>query len=155
MSYLESKTIPPPAPPRIVPWNSLQASLREGLGRRLTLVVSVAGSGKTTCLNHFFQVAVSFGQHAVWLSLDARDNDRFRFWNSFFSTLEKLELDLSPAAFAESLRGDGADQAGLIEALDRIAAAPFEIYLVLDNYQEITSQAVHDDLMFWIEHMPA
>ncbi|MCL1797107.1 MAG: LuxR C-terminal-related transcriptional regulator [Eggerthellaceae bacterium] len=153
MNYLESKTIPPAIPSRIVPWNNLQERLREGLNRKLTLVVSVAGSGKTTCLNHFFHAAVSFGHHAIWLSLDSRDNNYSQFWDSLFSALEKLELGLNTEGYPES-KDRGTDKSWLIEALDRIAGAPFEIYLVLDNYQEITSPTIHDDLMFWIEHMP-
>ena len=127
--------------------------MREGLNRRLTLIVSVAGSGKTTCLNHFFHAAVSFGQHAVWLSLDSSDNDRSRFWISFFGSLEKLDLSLLEETNLGSLDGR-TDQTWLTESLGQIGAAPFEIFLVLDNYQEIKSQTIHEDLLFWIEHMP-
>lgn len=154
MNYLESKTVPPTVPTHIIPWSCLQTRLHEGLSRRLMLVVAVAGSGKTTCLYHFFQSAASFGQRPVWLSLDASDDNPPRFWESFFGALGKLDLGITPMMAPREPRVEASDLDRLTEALGQVATAPFDIFLVIDDYQEIHHPAIHEALMFWIEHMP-
>lgn len=60
--------------PSLVSRPRLSERLREGLGCKLTLVSAPAGFGKTTLLS--VGLAASSGDRfAVWLSLDAADND--------------------------------------------------------------------------------
>jgi hypothetical protein len=52
---LRSKLAPPPAPKGIAPRGQLLDRLREGRGRRLTLVCAPAGYGKTTVLAQWLE----------------------------------------------------------------------------------------------------
>ncbi|MCL1846680.1 MAG: LuxR C-terminal-related transcriptional regulator [Coriobacteriia bacterium] len=156
LGYLTNKTIPPPPPPRLVPVGKLHSRLQTGLSKRLTLLTAVAGSGKTTCLSSFFQTVSRTDKRAVWLTLDTSDNERSRFWVSFLDALASLDPGLSTtvSAMSESSWTGFADMDWLSQPLGQIAALPFEIFFVLDDYQKISSEQISTDLIYWIEHMP-
>jgi LuxR family maltose regulon positive regulatory protein len=156
MEYQSSKMIPPPAPARIVPWRGLADCFRAARECRLALIVAFAGSGKTTYLRHL-QLLADSDCRTAWLSLDVSDNDPSRFWTLFLDALDRLGLALSPdEGEGNRLRQIQTNEPGwLTEALGKIAAAPFEVCLFLDDYQKISTRAIHDKLLFWIEHMPS
>jgi LuxR family maltose regulon positive regulatory protein len=149
--------IPSPRP-NLVPRQRLLERLDQGLQCRLTLVSAPAGFGKTTLLSEWIRGLQTGGSpsiRAAWISLDEADNDPARF----------------SAYLAASLRGvgEGIDQLGergiewagssipeshLVRLINRAAALPHTVVLVLDDYHLITSQAIHDAVTFLIDHLP-
>jgi LuxR family maltose regulon positive regulatory protein len=120
---------------------------------RLTLVSAPAGFGKTTLLATWLHQAPAAGRCIAWLSLDAADNEPTSFWTYVVSALngavpgrgtllELLESTPVPTELA------------LTTLLNDLAAAPDEVWLVLDDYHLIGDHEVGRGIVFLLEHLP-
>ncbi len=138
--------------PALVPRPRLQEQIAQGLRGPLTLITAPAGFGKTTLVA---SCVAGCGMPVAWLSLDKNDNQAGRFLKYLVATLQ--EADHAIGSEAEKLMAASqqvppeAILTGLINDLD---AAAGEIALVLDDYQFISSQAVHEAVAFLLEHCP-
>lgn len=126
--------------------------LDEGLrlGRRLTLISTPAGYGKTTLIADWIH---HHKLPAVWLSLDEGDNDPARFLSYLIAAIRtvKPEIgDLSPIHFPPG----GSDQGILVALVNELAKVSELFLLVLDDYHTIHAQSIHDALAFLIENLP-
>ncbi len=126
------------------------------MDRTLTLISALAGSGKTTILSSWLRQA---NVTVAWLSLDEHDNDLHRFWMYLLATLEKLRPDILTQAL-EGLKVARARQSPLGEEivtalLNDLAGLEDEIVLVLDDYHEIITPAIHTSLALLLNHLPA
>ena len=142
----------PPPRPDLVPRPDLLARLTVGARGKLTVVAAPAGYGKTTLLSAW---AAQAEYPVAWLALDDGDNDPARFWSYLVLALQRVYPGLGegvlplvraapPAPFAVLLPP-------LLEALLRL---PHPLALVLDDYQGITHQAIHDGLAAVLPHLP-
>ena len=133
--------------PRLVDW------LTEALAGELTVVCAPAGFGKTALLADW---ARRSAQPAAWLSLDTGDNDPVRFWRHVAAALggvrDGFGQRLGPLLGPPSPRSF---EAVVTTLVNELSAAPGELVLVLDDYHLIDSQAVHQSVMFLLEHLPA
>jgi LuxR family maltose regulon positive regulatory protein len=84
---LQTKLYIPPVRPELVSRPRLIEQLNAGLHRKLTLLSSPAGFGKTTLLSEWVG---SCGRPVAWLSLDEGDNDPTRFWAYFIAALQTV-----------------------------------------------------------------
>ena len=149
-----------PLPPRhLVARTRLFTWFGEVLKRPVTLLCAPAGSGKSTLVSSWLRES-SFS--SAWLSLDQADNDPTRFWPYLFTALDTLYPGVGEHALhlLRSLRipviervltlllnllGDG-------EPTLREGAS--EALLVLDDYHAISTEAIHRDMAFLLEHLP-
>jgi len=143
--------IPPVTATRITRPRLFQL-LDEGLrlGRRLTLISTPAGYGKTTLIADWIH---SHKLPAAWLSLDEGDNDPVRFLSYLITAIRTLKPeigDLSPIHFPPR----GSDQGILVALVNELAKVSELFLLVLDDYHTIYAQPVHDALAFLIENLP-
>ena len=130
----------------------LHDTLNAGLTRKLTLVSAPAGSGKTTLLSEWIRHKSIL---AAWLSLDDNDNDLGRFLTYIITALQTIEPEIGETAltmlqFPQLPPLD----ALLTPVINEIAALQDDIVLVLDDYHLIDVQAVHDALIFLLDHLP-
>jgi LuxR family maltose regulon positive regulatory protein len=169
-------TIPPQRTDTIVRPRLLD-QLGQGLARKLTLVVAPAGYGKTSLLSAWatslaerqkakgkrqddgddtlsFSFSL-FPSRVAWLTLDATDDDPKRFWLYLIAALDALHpglgmraLELLSAAPAISI------EAALTVLLNTIAERSERLIIVLDNYDAITTPAIHQALSFLVEYLP-
>jgi LuxR family maltose regulon positive regulatory protein len=133
--------------------------LEAGLTHKLTLISAPAGFGKTTLVSEWLRHRTA---PAAWISLDEGDNTLNRFVTYLVAALQTLHADIgasieamlqsSPPSSTESL---------MTVVLNDIVTAPAEtdsvqhpFILVLDDYQLIKAQAVHQAVAFLLEHMP-
>lgn len=136
---LATKLYIPPPPPRAVRRPRLVEQLTEGVHRKLTLISAPAGFGKTTVVREW--VATS-GTHVAWLSLDEGDSDPARFLTYLIAALRTIVPGIG-----ESLLGAlqspqlPSNEAVLTPLLNEIAAIPYQVILVLDDYHAIDSKA--------------
>src|ERR1700744_4947828 len=152
---LATKLNVPGLRPGLVPRPRLARQLDEGDGQGLVLVCAPAGYGKTVLVGEWARR----GHHPVaWLSLDDGDNDPARFWRHALGALDRVRPGISeregplpgpptPSPFGPvvtALINEVAAQPGPAEAQ----------LLVLDDYHVISSQAVHESLVFLLEHQP-
>ena len=138
---------------QLVSRDSLIDALGAGRAHKVTLVDAPAGSGKTTLLA---QWAVEEQGHArfAWLSLETSDNDPVRFWTYVVATLQQAEPDL--AGEASRLLQARADLTEVIlpTLLNELTGVEGDLVLVLDDYHLIGARVVHEQMAFFIDHMP-
>ena len=152
---LLTKLSVPLARPSLVSRPRLSQRLREGLGCKLTLVSAPAGFGKTTLLSVWLAASSGDDRCAVWLSLDAADNDQARFWRYFIAAVDRLRPGAGDAALM-LLRSPQAPpiETVLTTLLNGLTGLEADAVLVLDDYHLIESRAIHEALTFLIEHLP-
>jgi LuxR family maltose regulon positive regulatory protein len=129
--------------------------LATGPARRLTLISAPAGWGKSTLLAAWAGHDTERRPFA-WLSLDARDGEGGRFWTYFVAALRTLDPRFGLAAL-ELLTAPGVDmeREALPVLINEIEALPEPFVLVLDDYHAIGSPAIHAQLAYLLEHLPA
>jgi LuxR family transcriptional regulator, maltose regulon positive regulatory protein len=144
---LRTKITIPPLRAERLPREHLLARLDLGAHRKVTLVVAPAGSGKTSLVSHWVQAR---SQPVSWLSLDEGDNDPIRFWSYLYAALARLyPLDeLTPPDATQSVT------AALTALINTMLASDRPGLLVLDDYQLIRDEAIHEGLAFFLEHLP-
>lgn len=130
----------------------LQEQIVQGLCGPLTLIVAPAGFGKTTLVA---SCITSCGMPAAWLSLDKDDNQAGRFLNYVIAALHETDNSIgSEAAQLMEGRQQPPPEVVLTSLINDLDAASGETALVLDDYQFISSQAVHEEVAFLLEHCP-
>ena len=138
--------------PELVPRPRLRARVAEGLCRPLTLITAPAGFGKTTLVASCVAVC---GMPVAWLSLDRNDNQVGRFLRYLVAALHQTDNTIgSEAAQLLAAAGQAPPEAILTTLVNDLESAGQEIALVLDDYQFISNQAVHEAVAFFLQHCP-
>ncbi len=150
---LTTKFYLPPPRVHLVARQRLMERLTHGLYSKLTLISAPAGFGKTTLLSSW--QAITQIPHA-WLALDTGDNDPIRFWTYVVATLQSIcptvkdkvmpLLQTIPLPPIEAI---------LTILINECARVPHDVVLLLDDYHLITTQAIHDGMIFLLEHLPS
>ncbi|NTW01237.1 MAG: helix-turn-helix domain-containing protein [Oscillochloris sp.] len=149
---LETKLYLPRPRPDLVHRPHLSAYLDSLLTVPLTLIAAPAGFGKTTLLALWLQQAAT---PAVWLSLDAGDDDLPTFVRYLVATLQRT----LPSAGQGTLALLGTSQPLpaqmlLTPLINDLLALLQDTVLVLDDYHVITSTVVHEVIAFLLAHLP-
>lgn len=123
-------------------------------GSRLTLVSAPAGFGKTTLLAEWLDATPGDDRAVAWVSLDPSDNEPARFWTYVVTALQGA----LPTVGSESLEllssAPSSTDLGLTTLLNELAAAPGEVWLVLDDYHLVDDHDVGGGVAFLLEHLP-
>lgn len=151
---LATKLYRPPARGQAVARPRLTEKLLAGACRPgcFCILSGPAGFGKTTLLGEFL---AGLAIRTAWLSLDAGDNDPFRFWTYLVVACQTAEEGLGPPLLPllqspQPLPVEAAP-AGLINVL---AAWGGELVLVLDDYHTIRNEAINAGMTYLLEHLP-
>jgi LuxR family maltose regulon positive regulatory protein len=133
----------------------LNGGLRGASG--LTLISAPAGFGKTTLVSAWVR---SCKLPAVWLSLDAGDNDPIRFLTylvAAFQTLAQKKgwetIGAGALALLQSSQSPTPD-AILTTLVNELSSISDNFILVLDDYHVIDSPPVDQALTFLVEYQP-
>jgi LuxR family maltose regulon positive regulatory protein len=130
----------------------LQELIAQGLRGPLTLITAPAGFGKTTLVT---SCIVSYGLPVAWLSLDKDDNQARRFLNYLVAALQEADNKIgNQAAQLVAEAQQAPPEAVLTSLINDLDTTGREIVLVLDDYQFISSKAVHEGVAFLLEHCP-
>jgi LuxR family maltose regulon positive regulatory protein len=152
MPLLATKINIPPVRENRVLRPHLIARLNAGLTRRLTLVSSPAGFGKTTLLSEF---AVQSDRPVAWFSIDEEDNDNTRFIAYLIAALRTIEPGFGESIFPALQTPKPERIESLLTMLINEIAAEFPAFvLVLDDYHLIETPAIHQNLAYLGEHQP-
>ena len=151
-----TKLAAPRLPGSPVQRERLLAELEGALSVPLTLLSASAGWGKTTLLSMWGSLHPN---QVAWLSLDSLDNEPFRFWAAVIAALRTRLPGVGALALAMLHSPQPPPFSALLTALLNDLAEVEEpatpLVLLLDDYQVIDDQAVHETLAFWGEHLPA
>ena len=121
---------------------------------RLTLVSAPAGFGKTTLMSAWLRKP-EIGQFA-WLTLDKEDNDPVRFWRYLDAALQGIDPRLGESIRPSLFAPQPAPFRGIVTGLvNDILAVGVPFVLVLDDYHQIESDAVHEALNYLVDHLPS
>jgi LuxR family maltose regulon positive regulatory protein len=145
---LETKLYVPRWRAGLVPRPELIGRIHGGAERRLTLVSAPAGSGKTTLLAEW----IAGTGPAGWVSLDPSENDPTLFLAYVVRALQKVDPAVGKQALP--LLHTSPPQAVLTALINEIADSGSDFVLVLDDYHVIEAQAVHDAVVFLLDHLP-
>lgn len=153
-NLLVTKLYAPLARPNLIPRPRLIQQLNEGLqpSRRLTLVSAPAGYGKTTLVTEWLRgLPTSF----AWLSLDESDNDPARFLAYFIAALRGVDEHIGKTALS-TLQSPQLPSSEIVLTMliNEIASVSTPIILVLDDYHEIISPPIHQQITFLLDHLP-
>jgi LuxR family maltose regulon positive regulatory protein len=152
-SLLAIKAQPPAVPPTMVRRRRLAEQLTASTKLPFTLVSGGPGAGKTLAAAAWAASGDVPGKVA-WLSLDESDNDPTAFWSNILGALGRSGgvPDLSPLRDIIPTAGFGVAES--LEVRSRLTELPAPIVLVLDDFQEITSEAVLETFGQLVDHLP-
>ena len=151
---LRSKLAPPQARKGIAPRGQLLDRLREGRGRKLTLISAPAGYGKTTVLAQWRE-ADDKRTPFVWLSADEGDEDPVRLWSHLIAGLQAVH-SRAGAGSVEALRaGPSTLQSVVLPLLlDELSDAS-PLVLVVDDWHQVRGRACDESMRILLEGRPA
>jgi LuxR family transcriptional regulator, maltose regulon positive regulatory protein len=147
---------PLPRPEQLVRRRLLEI-LRNALDFKVTIVSAPTGYGKTTLLAHWRQVEEAEVPFA-WVSLDEQDNDSIRLWRHIVEALRQVVPQAGNFG-ADVLVGLSAVGQRFVEItlptlINEIAELPYQVVVVLDDYQFVTEEGSHETVAFFVEHLP-
>ena len=151
-ALLHTKICLPFVRPSLVGRPRLQKQIGQGLRVPLTLIIAPAGFGKTTLTA---SSVARFGMSVAWLSLDQSDNLDGHFLTYMIAALQSADSQIGSDA-ARLIAGieHASPQAVLTSLINDLESVDKEMVLVLDDYQYISSSAVHEQVAFLLEHCP-
>jgi LuxR family transcriptional regulator, maltose regulon positive regulatory protein len=123
---------------------------------RLCLLVAPAGAGKTKALRHWTRQHHIHGDLSVaWISLRLEHNLPWRFFNDLSACLDilnkekygLLRTDSSPKNWME-VEGE------MIQVINNLMGSPAPITLIMDNYERIQNEGIHQAVKLFIEYLP-
>jgi len=153
---LSTKLYVPRLPARLVPRSRLIERLRQGLSQSLILLCAPVGFGKTTLLAEFL---AECGVPAVWLSLDAEDNDPQHFLSTLLAAFQTRDPSLGASVQAHLSSPHGLQGLSLSAVFTQLAGdltsrTSGEFLLVLDDYHTITLEPLQHAIAQLLEHCP-
>jgi LuxR family maltose regulon positive regulatory protein len=143
-----------------------------GLMRPLTLISAPAGFGKSTLLSAWLDQQAAGADPAApayvtcWLSLDSAENQATRFWTYLVAAiqtgykkqqLEQSEIsDLWLGNLLENLQSEPLPSIPTVldELINAISESSERFLLVLDDYHNIHSPDIHEQMTYLLDHQP-
>lgn len=150
---LETKFHLPTPHGRLVPRPRLSEQVDRATAATLTLVSAPAGFGKTTVMSELART--TDGANLAWLSLDPGDNDPVTFWTYVIEAVDRAAPGVGGAARSIVAGAQGTVDAAVTTLLNSIAAVTTDLVLVLDDFHVVESPAVHEQVGYLLDHLPA
>ena len=153
---LATKLRVPRPRPHLVHRPRLIQRLEQGMERALTLISAPVGFGKSTLLSDWL---ASCTIPVAWLSLEPQDNEPARFLSYLLAALQSYDPHLGTIrqVLHHPLQPPSMETVLTLlinDLLIRRVTAQEHVVLVLDNYQVVTLESIHDALSFLLEHLP-
>ena len=156
---IKTKSLIPPLRDGFVSRPHLFEKLEQGAQRALTLISAPAGYGKTTLLSEWITTREKKGASlpltVCWLSLDPGDNDPIRFLSYLTATLDKVNPEATEGTRSLLQSSQSFNpQIPISVLINNLQEIPHSVSLILDDYQFINNQTIHNGITFLLEHIP-
>ena len=149
--FAVTKFQPTILPTTLVSRSVLHEQLTAGAGKRLTVVVGSAGTGKSVLLSSW--TATRPADMTSWLSCDEADANPVRFWAGFIEAPRNVEPGFGADA-ADLLAMDGAMSADVTASIANDAAKlPAGSAIIVDDFHAAAA-AVSRDMTDLVERWP-
>lgn len=150
---LRMKLAPPLPTANMLPRPDVVSRL-VGTAWKVCLISAPAGWGKTSLLSELYRIE-SDQQRFAFLRLEEGDDDTAVFWTYVVAALRSAHPTLMADA-DEALRTPGIDPMQQIVPLliNELAELTEPTVLVLDDYQMVGSEDIHNSLAHFIDHLP-
>lgn len=156
LPLIATRFTPPRSPGSLQLRDRLLRRLDAATGSALTLVCAPAGFGKTTLLVQWYHHRQQQGDALAWLSMDEDDGPPALFMRYLQAALAPLWQGWSPAFLRQADDGPAADLTlFLAELVNQLHRCPHPLYLIIDDYQNISHPAIHAGLSWLLNHAPA
>ncbi len=150
---LVTKLHPPFVPRQTVARERLFERLRDGRGRRLTLVACPAGFGKSTLLAAWRE-REAHERPVAWVTLDEGDNDAVVLWSHAIEALCRACPALDRERLATLAAASPLIEVVLPRLVNALADQP-EVVLVLDDLHRLSSASARDSIAWFVEFAPS
>ena len=131
---------------------ALIVRLQQSLDKKLILVSAPAGYGKTTLILEWL---ATVNDPSAWITLDQGDNDIGTFWSYLTHALQMVCPPLKNAFTKDLLpSNDLMLETYLVDLINELDQRHQSIILILDDYQVIQSQDIHQGIAYLIDHAP-
>lgn len=155
LPLITTKLSPPRLAGRLVQRQRLINNLSQAAASALILVEASAGFGKTTLLAQWRKELLSQGRAVAWLSLDREDDSPHQFMTYLVSALGAALPGVGEGARALLQSGPLVPPKVVVSILiNELAALQQEVHLILDDYHTITSNEIHQLLVYLLTHAP-
>ena len=144
-TLISTKLMVPSSGRALMRRHRLERMLTAGLQGPLTVVVSPAGCGKTALVSRWAAEVSRRGTQVGWVSLDAKDDDPFRFWSYVYAA-----LGLTSDPDGTDVRSEDPEDF-LVPLSNRLAALDDELVLVLDDVHVLTDARIQRGLRFLLK----
>ena len=126
-----------------------------GSTAKLVLVDAPAGFGKSSVVAQWCAFPGQSREFA-WVSVDAGDNDAARLWWYIVAALQRARPELRAGELLRQLERQRPDLRGSVlpALVNELAELASPVALVLDDYHLISNRACHDQLEFFLLHLP-
>jgi LuxR family transcriptional regulator, maltose regulon positive regulatory protein len=129
----------------------LSGKLVEAVKHKLVLLSAPAGYGKTTLV---VEVLRDYKKPIGWFSLEVSDNVPSNFWNYLITALQNVIPGVWQPALNSLQSPDPPPSEWLLTTIiNSISSYDSDFVLVLDDYHNIESPAIHEAVSFLIEHL--
>lgn len=153
LKILSTKLYIPPPRSNLVSRPRLLDLLSRKTDGKLILVSAPAGYGKTTLLSEWInQSDLPF----AWLSLDSQDNEINRFLTYLIASLQTIGLTIDDQASGMiQVQQQDIIEGILIQLINRISVAEKNFLVVLDDYDLIQNQKIHNTIAYLLDNQPS
>ena len=152
-TLLVTKLHPPFVPAQTVARERLFERMRDGRGRRLSLVACPAGFGKSTLLAAWRETE-SRDRPVAWLTLDEGDNDAVVLWAHVVEALCRACPGLARDALSALVASAPVLEVVLPRLVNELAEQD-EVVLVLDDFHRLSSASSRDGVAWFVDHLPS
>lgn len=155
---LNTKLHAPSPQSHVVQRSRLVDALSEAIQQQQhVLVTAPTGFGKTTLLSLWVKSleVATFPIEVTWLTLDQRDDELKGFLCYLVAAIQHIRKDVGMMAMQYLLQSGCVDTSEIPLTLlinDLLQSIP--LVLVIDDYHVINQQAIHDALLFLLNHAP-
>ncbi|MFE9322613.1 protein kinase [Nocardia sp. NPDC052278] len=150
---ISTKFRPPTATGALVERPRLLQMLRDGGGRRLTVIRAPAGFGKSTLARQWREALEADGVPVAWLTVDPDDDNVVWFLVHLVEAIRRVRPDLAEelGALLEEYSGDVVRYV-LATLVDEIHTRGEQLALVLEDWHQVTGPATISALGFLLDN---
>ncbi len=153
LPVIYSKIRPPMIHHHVLKRPRLLEKMNQTFSAKVTVVTAAAGYGKTTLVSEWVQQP---GITVSWISLDEGDHSIQMFWSQIIHALSQHQDKVGEKSRSLLMTPIKPAIEEIISVLiNELSYIPDKMVLVLDDYQFIRKNEIHESLQFFIRHLPA